>query len=125
MAILDLWRMKAGDSAIRRLAKKVLRIDRLVRVDFADRNGRGAALREGESPQGRWISERSSELEVRDSAPRPIVMGRHLIEAGLKPSKKYSKILSELYEAQLDGEFSDLKGGIERLHKMLELGKDI
>ena len=125
MAILDLWRMKAGDSAIRRLAKKVLRIDRLVRVDFADRNGRGLALMEGESPQGRWISERSSELEVRDSAPRPIVMGRHLIEAGLKPSKKYSKILSELYEAQLDGEFSDLKGGIERLHKMLELGKDI
>ncbi len=121
MAILDLWRVGAGDSAIRRLARKVGRIDRLVRVDFADRNGRGGEP-EDDSPQGEWITERARELSVRDSAPKPIVMGRHLVEAGIKPSKKFGEILSRLYEAQLDGEFSDLGGGLELLNKMLENG---
>ena len=60
-------------------------------------------------------------MEIKDSAPKPIVMGRHLLELGLKPSKKMGQILDALYEAQLDGEFSDLRGGIERLHKMLEI----
>ncbi len=120
MAILDLWRSNAGDSAIRRLARKVVRIDRLVRVDFADRNGRGDPEFRDDSPQGKWISERAAELSVRDSAPKPLVMGRHLQAAGLKPSRKFGEILSALYEAQLDGEFSDLDGGLALLHKMLE-----
>lgn len=120
MAILDLWRVKAGDSAIRRLARKVGRIDRLVRVDFADRNGRGEGEYKDDSPQGKWISERAAELEVRDSVPKPIVMGRHLQGLGMKPSREFGKILSALYEAQLDGEFSDLAGGMERLRGMLE-----
>ncbi|MFR6034770.1 MAG: hypothetical protein ACLUKN_17300 [Bacilli bacterium] len=57
MAILDLWRAP-GDSAIRRLARKVGRIDRLVRIDKADRNGRP---REdpGRLPQGEWIMARA------------------------------------------------------------------
>ncbi len=120
MAILDLWRVKAGDSAIRRLARKVVRIDRLVRVDFADRNGRGGDF-DDESPQGDWITERATILEIKDSAPKPIVMGRHLESIGMKPSKKFGEILSRLYEEQLDGEFSDLDGGMKRLHKMLEM----
>ena len=63
MAVLDLWRSNAGDSAIRRLARKVGRIDRLVRVDSADRNGR-PPIEPGESPQGLWISEKARELSV-------------------------------------------------------------
>ena len=97
-----------------------MRIDRLVRVDFADRNGRGDPEFRDDSPQGKWISERAAELSVRDSAPKPVVMGRHLQAAGLKPSRKFGEILSALYEAQLDGEFSDLDGGLALLHKMLE-----
>ncbi len=120
MAILDLWRVQAGDSAIRRLARKVIRIDRLVRVDFADRNGRGGEF-DDESPQGDWISERAAILEIKDSAPAPIIMGRHLQSIGLEPSKKFGEILSRLYEEQLDGEFSDVEGGMKRLHKMLEM----
>lgn len=121
MAILDLWRVQAGDSAIRRLARKVGRIDRLVRVDFADRNGRGDGYYQDDSPQGQWITERATELAVKDSAPEPIVMGRHLQQLGMKPSPEFGKILSHLYEEQLDGVFSDLEGGLNRLHKMLEM----
>ena len=35
---------------------------------------------------------------------------------------RIGEILSALYEAQLDGEFSDLDGGLALLHKMLENG---
>lgn len=114
MAVLDLWRSGAGDSAIRRLARKVGRIDRLVRVDDADRNGR-PPLEPGDSPQGVWISERARELSVRDSAPKPILMGRHLVSRGMGPSEKFKAILSAAYEAQLDGEFSDEAGALEWL----------
>ena len=54
MAILDMWRSNAGDAAIRRLANKVGRIDRLVRIDKADRQGR-PPVEAGPSPQGEWI----------------------------------------------------------------------
>ena len=119
MAVLDLWRSGAGDSAIRRLARKVQRIDRLVRVDSADRNGR-PPIEPGDSPQGVWISERARELSVRDSAPAPILMGRHLIERGMVPSAKFKDILSEAYEAQLDGGFSDLDGALKWLESRAE-----
>lgn len=119
MAILDMWRSKAGDAAIRRLAAKVVRIDRLVRVDKADRNGR-PPIEPEESPQGLWIMERANELKVRDSAPVPIVMGRHLIGAGLKPGPGFGGILKAAYDAQLDGVFSDIAGGMAYVNKMLE-----
>lgn len=119
MAILDLWRSNAGDSAIRRLARKVGRIDRLVRVDSADRNGR-PPIEPEPSPQGLWILERARELSVKDSAPQPILMGRHLVARGFKPSPQFKEILSQAYEAQLDGEFLDEAGAEEWLNKMLE-----
>lgn len=112
MAILDLWRNRCGDSAIRRLAGKVGRIDRLVRIDSADRGGR-PPLKPEISPQGAWILERARALQVQDSAPKPILMGRHLIEMGLKPSREFSDILAEVYEAQLDGGFDSLEGARE------------
>ena len=125
MSILDLWRSQAGDGAIRRLARKVIRIDRLVRVDYADRNGRAEPQPEDPSPQGDWVSERAARLAVEDSAPKPIIMGRHLIQFGLRPSPEFKKILESLYEAQLDGEFSDENGGLIRLRKMLEIERDM
>ncbi len=111
MAVLDLWRNKAGDSAIRRLAQKVGRIDRLVRIDKADREGRGEDVEA--SPQGEWILKRAEELAVKDSVPKQIVLGRHLIAEGMKPSEKFSEILAELYDAQIEGIFSDLESGLE------------
>lgn len=108
MAILDLYRSDAGDSAIRRLANKVGRIDRLVRVDQADRGGRPPIVPEP-SPQGEWILKKAEALAIKDSAPKPILLGRHLIEMGLKPSREFGEILDACYEAQLDGIVYDLE----------------
>lgn len=112
MAVLDLWRSNAGDGAIRRLAGKVKRIDRLVRLDDADRNGR-PPIEPEDSPQGLWIMQRAEALAIKDSAPKPILLGRHLIELDLAPSVKFKDILNAAYEAQLDGAFFDVEHAVK------------
>ena len=106
-----MWKDKSSDGAIRRLAAKVVRIDRLIRVAAADDAGRPPFPSEPEPL--RWLAEQAERLRVADSAPRPIVQGRDLIALGMKPGVEFGRILKAAYEAQLDGEFSDLKGGIE------------
>ncbi|MCP3964515.1 MAG: HD domain-containing protein [bacterium] len=102
----------AGPSAIRRLARRVGRIDRLVRVARADHAGRPPKPFDG-FPAGDWLLERARELEVAANKPQPIVMGRHLIQLGLEPGRHFKELLEACLEAQLDGVFSDLGGGLE------------
>jgi tRNA nucleotidyltransferase (CCA-adding enzyme) len=108
----------AGDGAIRRLAKKIGRIDRLARVDEADRWGR-PPLAPTDQGAGQWLLERAATLAVADQAPEPIVLGRHLIAAGLQPGPQFKQLLNACYEAQLDGKFSDLVGGEAFLRGMV------
>lgn len=104
-----MWRGKSGENAIRRLAAEVVRIDRLVRVAAADDGGR-PPFPSNPEPM-RWLMAEAERLRIKDSAPKPIVLGRHLIEMGLKPGVRFGEILSACYEAQLDGVFTDLEGG--------------
>ena len=110
-----MWKDKSSDGAIRRLAAKVVRIDRLLRVAAADDAGRPPFPSEPEPLQ--WLAEQAERLRVADSAPKPIVQGRDLIALGMKPGVEFGKILKTAYEAQLDGKFNDLKGGIEYVQK--------
>ena len=110
-----MWRDKSSDGAIRRLAAKVVRIDRLIRVAAADDAGRPPFPSEPEPLQ--WLAEQAERLRVADSAPKPIVQGRDLIALGMKPGVEFGRILKAAYEAQLDGKFADLKGGIEYVEK--------
>lgn len=106
-----MWRDKSSDGAIRRLAAKVVRIDRLIRVAAADDAGRPPFPSEPEPLK--WLAREAERLRVADAAPKPIVQGRDLIALGMKPGVEFGRILKAAYEAQLDGKFSDLKGGIE------------
>jgi tRNA nucleotidyltransferase (CCA-adding enzyme) len=110
MRPLALYRDGAGDSAIRRLAVRVLRVDRLVRVAYADKNGRPPIVNDG-FPEGEWLLQKAAELQVEDSAPKPILLGRHLIDFGIKPGPSFSQILDDCYQAQLDGAFTDTASG--------------
>ena len=112
-----MWKDKASDGAIRRLAAKVTRIDRLCRVAAADDAGRPPFPREPEAYE--WLEEQARRLAVEDAAPKPIVMGRHLMELGMKPGPDYKKILDRCFEAQLDGAFVDLPSGILYLKEHL------
>lgn len=113
-----LYDAKASDSAVRRLARQVKRIDRLVRVARADHLGRPPKLCDG-FPAGAWLLERARRLEVEDHAPTPLVMGRHLLEMGVQPGPDMGKLLDGCYEAQLDGLFLTLDAGLAYARKLI------
>jgi tRNA nucleotidyltransferase (CCA-adding enzyme) len=57
---------------------------------------------------------------VASNVPQPIVLGRHVIAAGLKPGPQFKEILAACFEAQLDGKFTDLAGGEKFLAELLK-----
>ena len=109
-----MWKDRAGDAAIRRLAVKVGRIDRLLRVAQADDAGRapGAASGATGGEELRWLAAEAERLRVAAEVPKPILMGRHLVQMGYKPSKSFKKMLDLCFDAQLEGKFGDLPGAL-------------
>ena len=109
-----MWKSRVGDAAIRRLAVRVTRIDRLLRVAQADDEGRPPELSGGSSSGEdlKWLAAAAERLRIAAAAPKPLLMGRHLIELGLKPSVQFGEWLKVVFEAQLDGAFSDLSGAL-------------
>jgi tRNA nucleotidyltransferase (CCA-adding enzyme) len=80
-------------------------------VARADHRGRPPLPFDG-FPAGRWLLEKADELEVRDTAPKPLVQGRHLIDLGLEPGAHFGPILEACYAAQIEGEFTNVEDGI-------------
>ena len=105
-----MWRDKSSDGAIRRLATQVSSIDALVRVAAADNTLPEAC---------EWLMAQARRLEVEASAPKPIVRGRDLIAMGMKPGVGFGPLLKRAYDAQLDGAFSDLEGGLAHVRACL------
>lgn len=95
-------------AAIRRLAYRLYpaSIQELVFVAEADQRGRGILIES--FPTINKILELAEELSIKMSKPSPIFMGRHLIEMGMMPGKDFSRILTKIFEAQLDGKVSTL-----------------
>lgn len=118
MVPYSLWKSQAGDSAIRRLAVKVVRIDRLLRVCRAD--GWGRPPSKPRCVDVDWLEEKANQLAVGKSVSKPIVQGRDLIALGYKPSVKFGKWLSACFEAQLDGKFVDHDGGMRFLQGIID-----
>ena len=115
---LQLFAQRSSDGAVRRLARDVGRLDRLLRVLRADCAGRGAASAESLQAAS-WLEERARSLSLLDSRPEPLVQGRHLVERGIEPGPRFSEILNACFEAQLDGEFGDEAGGLIYLDRWL------
>ena len=112
-----------NDRAIRRLARRLApeTIEHLCVVITADQFGR--------PPKPREISESvlalragAEHLKLAAAAPRPILMGRHLIALGLEPGAEFGRILTAAFEAQMEGEFNDLGGALEWLEGRAALG---
>lgn len=95
---------QVSSAAIRKLATRV-NIDDLLKVSRADFFGRTslAALRR-EFEAGDWLELRATELEVRNTGPKPFLTGKNLLELGLKPGPKMGEILKTVYALQLDGD---------------------
>ena len=119
MQPFSLWRANAGDSAVRRLALKVVRMDRLLRVARADDEGRTPEMAGGTScgEDLRWLEAAAERLRVAAEAPKPILQGRDLIALGYKPSPQFGAWLRACFEAQLDGAFADREGAVAYFRK--------
>ena len=118
----QLFQAGAGNAAVRRLARRVERIDRLIRVCRADAAGRPPLA--ADFPAGDWLLGKAQEMHVEAAAPQRLVLGRHLIERGLEPGPAFGPLLERCYEAQLDGEFADLEGGLSFLDRLLAERED-
>lgn len=113
----NLFRDKASNSAIRRLALKAP-LDRLCKVARADFLGRAtpdaqAVMDSREIEDIVWVLTKASELKIEHEGPKPLLMGRHLVQAGIKPGKEMGQMLAKAFEAQLDGVFGDETGAVE------------
>jgi tRNA nucleotidyltransferase (CCA-adding enzyme) len=102
---------------IRRLANRVS-ISKLCLVAEADFLGRTTPdAIAGHDPATAWLRDYAHKLNVVSKGPEAILLGRHLIERGMTPGPEIGKVLKEAFEAQLDGEFSDLNGALEWLEQ--------
>lgn len=101
-----------GDGAFRRLALRV-ELDLLYRVAKADSLGRvapGKPLPNADSQE--WFRERAATLKVQHAPMKPLLMGRHVLELGLKPGPRVGEITDAVYQLQLDGKVTTLDEAI-------------
>ena len=108
-------RDNVGDGAFRRLARK-LEPELLYRVSRADCLGRTGNF---STDAQEWFIAKVRALGVEEKPPRPILMGRHLLELGLRPGPDIGRITRAIYEMQLDGRVTDLDGALAAAREML------
>ncbi len=101
--------------AFRRLALRV-DLELLVRFARADCHGRKGVF---DCSAMDWFLERARSLGVEHEAPKPILMGRHLIEMGLTPGPRMGEILRAVYELQLDDVVTTLEDAKARAREFI------
>ena len=107
-----------GDGAFRRLAQKV-DLELLARVAESDCLGRTGHF---DCSGIQWFLARARELGVEHEAPKPLLLGRHLLELGVEPGPGMGAILKQVYERQLDGRVTSIEEGIQSAREILGLG---
>jgi len=108
-------------TSVRRLARRVApaTLAHWLLVLRSDHLGRPPLVSaETEARIEAW-SEAAHQLALKDSAPRPILLGRHLVAAGMPPGPAFKPILDDAFEAQLDGGFFDEAGALAWLAKRI------
>lgn len=98
---------------VRRLATRLgaagETIATLARLVEADHDGR-PPLPGGLPDDMRALLDVAREVSAAETAPVPLLLGRHLIEMGVAPGPAMGRWLQAAYEAQLDGAFDTLDG---------------
>jgi tRNA nucleotidyltransferase (CCA-adding enzyme) len=110
-------REELTDGAFRRLAQKA-NLELLARVAKADCLGRSPGTFDCSAMD--WFLDRARELGVDRSPPKPLVLGRHLLDLGMSPGPAMGELLKEIYEKQLDGAITTTEEGIELASQILE-----
>jgi len=111
-------REQLTDGAFRRLSQKA-NLELLARVAKSDCLGRVPGNFDCSAMD--WFLDRARELGVDRSPPKPLVLGRHLLELGMKPGPEMGALLKRIYEKQLDGEIKTIEEGIALAAEMVRL----
>jgi tRNA nucleotidyltransferase (CCA-adding enzyme) len=111
-------RDEVGDGAFRRLAQKV-DLQLLARLAKSDCLGREPGQFNCDAMD--WFLERARTLGVEHRAPEPLLMGRHLIELGVRPGPRMGEILKTVYEQQLDGAVRSLDEALQVARTLVQL----
>lgn len=101
---------------VRRLANKLAPVTVELWAKLVEADASGRPPMPACNPVEGWL-DIAEEVHVKDSAPKPLVMGRHLITLGVKPGPGMGAMLKDLFEKQLDGEFETVEDGL----KLVEL----
>ncbi len=97
----QLYLHNSSDKAVKRLALKV-DIEMLCLVCLADCLGRTIEDKCKCHEAISWLKNRASQLEVTNSGPKAIVMGKDLIALGFTPGVLFKEILDYAFDLQLD-----------------------
>jgi tRNA nucleotidyltransferase (CCA-adding enzyme) len=111
-----------SDTQVRRLARRLApaTIDDLALVMAADALGRPPLPSADILELVGRLRARAAGLAIEASAPRPLMLGRHLVALGRRPGPDFKTILEAAFEAQLDGAFTDEAGGIAWLERHMK-----
>ena len=114
-------RAEFSDTQVRRLARKLApaTIDDLALVMTADSLGRPPLHSPETFALIAALRAKADALALTDAAPKPLMLGRHLIQLGQKPGARFKPALEAAFEAQLDGAFTDEAGGLAWLRDFL------
>jgi tRNA nucleotidyltransferase (CCA-adding enzyme) len=116
-------REEVTDGAFRRLARRC-ELELLYRVAKADSLGRNAPW----VPRERWFTSEAQEwfiaralaLSVEKGPPPALLLGRHLLEMGLRPSPLVGRVQRAVYELQLDNRVRTLEEAREAARALIE-----
>ncbi len=109
------------DSYVRRLANKVTpaTLDQLIAVMQSDHLGRPPLISGETALRLEHLRAGARRLALEHIAPKAILLGRHLIDLGMKPGPHFKPALDAAFESQLDGAFYDEAGGLEWMRNYL------
>lgn len=108
-----LWQRFAGgdtpaDGELRRLAG---RCNPRLLFHFTRARGHAAAAE--------WFLQNLQRLNIEHGPPAPFLMGRHLLELGLKPGPQIGQITRAVFELQLDGDVRTLEEALAAGQKLM------
>jgi len=109
-------RDEVGDGAFRRLAQKV-DLELLARVAKSDCEGRKPGTFDCSAMD--WFIDRARAVGADKGPPKPILLGRHLLELGVKPGPRMGEVLRAIYEQQLDGTITNLDEAIAAAKRLV------
>lgn len=109
------------DTTVRRLARKIApaTLDDLMAVMQADHLGRPPLISAETEKRLGHLRVAAQKLALEHAAPKPIVLGRHLVALGCHPGPHFKPALDAAFESQLDGAFYDELSGVEWMRNYL------